>query len=627
MSDAADIRPAEGFGAVPGPGGTRFSVWAPEAAAVDLLLGDGPGARTIPLGRRADGVFAATVPGARAGTRYRFRMAGGEAWPDPASRFQPDGVHGASEVVDPREFRWSDAGWGGVPLGSLVLYELHVGTFTPEGTFAAAAGRLEALADLGVTAVELMPLADFPGARGWGYDGAALFAPARCYGRPDDLRRFVDRAHALGLAVHVDVVYNHFGPDGAYAPAFSGRFFTDRHATPWGRAVNLDGEGSAVARAFFVDNALHWIREYHADGLRLDATHAMADEGARHFLAEIADTVRAAEPARHVQVVAEDARNLDRIVRPAREGGWGLDAVWSDDFHHQVRVALAGDRDGYFADFAGEVADVAATIRRGWFYTGGWSAYAGRPRGTPPDGIPPERFVFFLQNHDQVGNRAFGDRLHATADPAAWRAATVLALLVPQTPLLFMGQEWGASSPFLFFTDHEPGLGRRVTEGRREEFRRFAAFADPAARGRIPDPQSAATFEASRLDWDEREREPHAGLLRLHRELLRLRRRHPALRAGAPFEVASEDGESVTLARGAADARLVIVSRLRGPGPRVTAIPASAGRRAAPGMVLSSEDGRFAADARPAEVVRHGDGWGVRFARPGAVVLDAGADT
>lgn len=507
-----------------------------------------------------------------------------------------------------------------------MLYELHVGTFTPEGTFAAASSRLPHLRDLGVTAVELMPVAEFPGRWNWGYDGAALFAPSHRYGTPDEMRAFVDRAHALGLAVHLDVVYNHFGPDGAYAARFSPFFFSERHRSPWGAGINLDGDRSAEVRAFFIENALHWIHEYHVDGFRLDATHAMVDESPRHFLADLAAAAHGSDSRARPIVVAEDARNLARIVRSESEGGWGLDAVWSDDVHHQLRRMLTGDRDGYFQDFSETAQDLATTLRQGWFFTGQASAYAGRARGTDPSGIPPRRFVIFLQNHDQIGNRAFGDRLHDRADPGSLRAATALLLLAPHTPLLFMGQEWAAGSPFRYFTDHESDLGRKVTEGRRREFQRFAAFADPASAATIPDPQCEETLRASRLAWEERDREPHASVLRYHRALLDLRRRHRgAAGTSVRFDVAAPDASSVCLRLDADGRALLLVVRLFGEGealvPERLASPPAGASRWVP--ALTSEDPPFAPDSRPREVEVRGSEVRVRFHRPGAAVLTA----
>ena len=490
-------------GAWPVSDGVHFRVWAPDAGVVELVFeGEDHGRPGVPLSKSDDGVFVATAPEARAGTRYRYRIDGNGPFPDPASRFQPDGVHGPSEVIDPTAFAWTDAGWGGPAPDALVLYELHVGTFTKAGTFTAATAMLPKLAELGVTAIELMPLGDFPGERGWGYDGVNLYAPARCYGRPDDLRRFVDAAHKLGLAVFVDVVYNHLGPDGNYLSAFSNYYFSTTHQTDWGKGPNFDGERSDQVEDFFVENALHWVHEYHIDGLRLDATHTILDSGERHILELLTDRVHEAgdDLGRRVLVIAEDERNLSTLVKPRSDGGFGMDAVWADDLHHQIRRALTGEKDGYYADYTGTAEAIAETLRKGWFYCGQTSPRKRTPRGTHPAGISPSQFVICIQNHDQIGNRAFGERLNHQIDPAMYRAASALLLTAAQTPLLFMGQEWAASSPFLYFTDHHPELGALVTEGRRREFRHFTAYTDPNIRTRIPDPQATATFWTSKLN-------------------------------------------------------------------------------------------------------------------------------
>ncbi len=606
--NASPWRPT--LGAVAGPSGTRLRVWAPRAGRVEVVLEGGVSVALAPAGA---GYHEALLPGVGAGARYRYRVDGAGPFPDPASRFQPEGVHGPSAVVDPGAFPWSDGGWPGLDPATLVLYELHVGTFSPEGTFAGAEARLPRLRELGVTAVELMPVADFPGRRNWGYDGVSLFAPARCYGEPDDLRRLVDEAHRLGLGVFLDVVYNHLGPAGNYLSAFSPFYFTSRHRTPWGDALDFDGEQSGPVRDFFAENALHWIREYHVDGLRLDATHAIHDGSGRHVLAEIAARVRS-EAGRPALLVAEDERNLAVMVRPAAAGGWGLDGVWADDFHHQVRGRLAGDRDGYFQDFTGSTADLAETLRRGWLYVGQRSQYHGAPRGTDPSGVPPERFVLCVQNHDQVGNRAFGDRLHHGVSPEAWRAAAALLLLAPQTPLLFMGQEWAASTPFRFFTDHEPDLGRLVTEGRRREFARFAAFADPATRERIPDPQAPETFESSRLRWEEAEREPHASVLRLHRALLALRRSELVGRR-ARFAASAAGKDALVLSWG----DLAAAVQLEGGGE--VALPPLG---PSPRLVLSTEEPAHAPDPAPVELEPSRGVPRLRFRRPGAAVVAGG---
>ncbi|VTU01560.1 malto-oligosyltrehalose trehalohydrolase : Malto-oligosyltrehalose trehalohydrolase OS=Singulisphaera acidiphila (strain ATCC BAA-1392 / DSM 18658 / VKM B-2454 / MOB10) GN=Sinac_2834 PE=3 SV=1: CBM_48: Alpha-amylase: DUF3459 [Gemmataceae bacterium] len=603
-------------GAWPEPDGVHFRVWAPEAEAVELVIEGGP--EPVSMRKSRDGVFAATVARARPGTRYKYRIDGRGPFPDPASRFQPDGVHGPSEVIDPAAFAWTDAGWKGPDPDALAIYELHVGTFTPAGTFAAATEALPALADLGVTAVELMPLADFPGERGWGYDGVSLYAPARCYGRPDDLRRFVDAAHRLGLAVLVDAVYNHLGPDGNYLSCFSPYYFSTTHQTDWGTGPNFDGDHSTQVEDFFVENALHWVHEYHVDGFRLDATHAMMDEGERHVLDLLTDRVHEAGDhyGRRTLVIAEDERNLTTLVRPRGAGGFGMDGVWADDLHHQIRRAVAGDKDGYYADYTGSAQDIAETLRKGWFYCGQPSPRRRVPRGTDPAGIAPGRFVVCIQNHDQIGNRAFGERLNHQIDRAAYRAASALLLTAPQTPLLFMGQEWAASSPFLYFTDHHPELGALVTEGRRREFRHFPAFTDPIVRVRIPDPQAAATFLASKLNWGERDREPHAGMLRLYRDLLNLRRTEPALRAGGTHDARAAAEGAVLVRRTArpSGAGLLVVVALA-PGAVVAVNE--------PGwaVVLTTEDDRYAQFPRRPAVTTDAAGTVVHFPCPAAVVF------
>jgi glycogen operon protein len=512
--------------------GTRFRVWAPGHRSVDVVLYGPDAERVVPMQAEGEGYFAAHVPGVGAGARYKLRLDGGDTFPDPASRSQPDGVHEASEVVDPTAFRWTDGAWKGMPLEDMVIYELHVGTVTEEGTFDALVHRLDDLVALGATAIEPMPVCAFPGERNWGYDGVGLYAVTHAYGGPEGLRRLVDAAHARGLAVVLDVVYNHFGPEGNYLPAFTnGKIFTEAHHTPWGAAINYDGEGSRAVRELVILNALHWAHEYHVDGLRLDATHAILDDSPQHLLAELAERVRASLPAdRPFVLIAEDDRNERAVVTPASEGGLGLDGVWADDFHHQVRVRTAGDRESYFADFTGSVRDLAATLRKGWFFEGQLARHRGEERGTPAADIPPRAFVHCIQNHDQVGNRPLGDRLHDVVGLPAYRAASALLLLSPYTPMLWMGQEWAASTPFQYFTDHPEELGKLVTEGRRNEFKSFTAFSDPTNRERIPDPQSPETFRRSVLRWDERTRAPHAGVLELYRVLLRLRRQHPALR-------------------------------------------------------------------------------------------------
>ncbi len=601
--------------------GVRFRVWAPERRRVEVVV-EGEDAASVSLDRDASGYWEGLAPRLGSGALYRYRLDGEGPFPDPASRFQPRGVHGPSQVVDPGTFAWTDGGWSGVALEDAVVYELHVGAFTPRGTFAATAERLAELRDLGVTVVELMPVAAFPGRWSWGYDGVDLFAPGAAYGEPDDLRRLVDRAHALGLGVLLDVVYNHLGPDGAYLGQFSPYYFSDVHQTPWGAAVNLDGRASRPVRELLVENARHWVHEYHLDGLRLDACHALVDDSPRHLLAEMQDRVRRGAAPRRVLMIAEDSRNLVKMVQPEAEGGWGLDAVWADDLHHQLRVALAGDRDGYYRDFTGSLEDLARTLEDGWYYQGQHSGYEGGPRGTDPRSAPPHRFVVCVQNHDQVGNRALGERLHHQIDAACWRAASTLLLLAPETPLLFMGQEWGASSPFLYFTDHEEALGRLVTEGRRKEFAAFAAFAAPASRARIPDPQSPATFERSRLDWTEREREPHGSSLRLYRAVLGLRRerRLGRLERG-DYRVTADDGGLVLEIAPPGTPPTLVVARLGGDGVVGARGPGLAAAGNEWRILLSTETPAFTSDPCPPSLDSSGVPPRVLFRRPGAVVL------
>ena len=523
------------FGAeVLGVEGVRFQLWAPAARRVELSL-ETTG-RFLAMHDTGDGWHRLVTDQAPPGTRYRYRIDEHAVVPDPASRFQPEDVHGPSEVVDPDAFVWTDTAWRAPRWEQMVFYELHVGTFSPDGTFAGVQARLDSLAELGVTAIELMPVADFPGRWNWGYDGALLFAPDSQYGRPDDLKALVDACHARGLAVILDVVYNHFGPEGNYLGLYAPDFFDAGRATPWGAGLDLDGPRSATVRAFFGDNALYWLEEYRRDGLRLDAVHALHDESPTHFLEEIAARVEAGPGThRRVYLVLENDANEARYLRP-RPGGRRLFAgQWNDDIHHALHVIATGEHDGYYADYPDPLASLARCLTAGFDFQGQHSAYRGRPRGESTEGVPLTAFVSFLQNHDQVGNRALGERLSALAPQAAARAVTALILLAPSPPLLFMGQEWEASQPFLFFSDFGPDLAAKVREGRRAEFRRFPAFAEEAARAAIPDPQDRKTMERSRLDWAALVLPEHRAAWEWTRELLHLRRREivPRLGAGA----------------------------------------------------------------------------------------------
>ena len=612
------------LGATAAPAGTRFRALAPVGANLTLVLHDGHAAGTYSMPSGERNVFERFVDGAAAGDRYSYRIDGGDDRPDPGSRFQPDGVHGPSQIIDPSDFDWSDGHWGGRSAGDLVVYELHVGTFSPEGTFAGTTARLPALRDLGITAVQLMPVADFAGARNWGYDGVCLYAPSRTYGRPDDLRRLVDRAHQLGLSVMLDVVYNHLGPEGAYLPEFYPPYFTDRQSTPWGRALNLDDAGSDLVRGFVADNARHWIREYHLDGLRLDATHALIEDDPGAIVRDIVRAARAAT-SRPVFIHAEDHRNLAPVVEDAAEGGWGLDGVWADDFHHVMRRLVAGDEDAYYADFQGTTEELARTIRQGWLFTGQPSVHQGTNRGTDPSRVPMRRFVICLQNHDQVGNRAMGDRLHGSITAEAWRAASVILLTAPMTPLLFMGQEWAAETPFQYFTDLEPGIGRLVTEGRRREFAGFPEFSNEEARVRIPDPQSPSTHAKSHLDWAELREPAHAAVFALYRALLALRLDQPALAASdlTSGDAAAPDDGSLVMRRAEQGKVFWIAARLKGSGP-VDLSPFAEARGDDDGkwtVVLSTEEALFAVHPAPPQIDLQSEGPIVHFSRPGAVIF------
>ncbi len=524
------------FGAQLFDGGTRFRLWAPGAHQVELCLETAGGPRRRPMARVEDGWHELDEPGVGAGTRYRFRIDGRLEVPDPAARFNPADVHGASEVVDPFAFHW-DEGWRGRPWEEAVVYELHVGTYTPQGTHRAVEEHLDHLVQLGVTAIELMPLAEFPGGRNWGYDGVLPFAPDARYGTPDDLKRLVTAAHERGLMVFLDVVYNHFGPEGNYLHAYAGDFFTERHHTAWGAALNFDGERSRWVRAFFVHNALYWLEEYHFDGLRLDAVHAILDDSDRHILREIAAAVHERFGAeRRVHLILENDENQASLLAPAPGSGDGSDGQWADDLHHCLHVLTTGETDGYYADFARDTRRLLGrALAEGFAYQGDPSSYRnGRPRGERSAGLRSTAFIAFLQNHDQVGNRALGERLGKLAAPEPLRAAVAILLLAPQVPLLFMGEEWNSSQPFLFFCDFEPELAAKVREGRGREFGAFSRFGDATARLLIPDPCAEETFARSRIDWQEAQREPHRTWLQLYQQLLALRGREVVPRlAGA----------------------------------------------------------------------------------------------
>jgi len=534
-------------------GTVRFRIWAPAASSVDLRLGTNP-ERELPMPRLDAGWFE-LVTEARAGTEYRFQIDHHQLVPDLASRFQASGVHGPSEVIDPLAFEWRDANWHGRAWDEAVIYELHVGTFTPEGTFAAAEKKLDYLADLGVTAIELMPLASFPGERDWGYDGVLPYAPAACYGRPEDLKRFIDAAHARSLMVFLDVVYNHFGPEGNCLGLYAPQFFTERHHTPWGKAINFDGPCSRTVRDFFIHNALYWLEEYRFDGLRLDAVHAILDDSKPNILTELAETVHMRfENERYVHLVLENAENeASYLQRDNQQRPRLYTAQWNDDIHHALHVLLTGEKDGYYSDYANNPAwHLGRCLSEGFSYQSERSAFGGgAKRGELSRDLPPDAFVSFLQNHDQIGNRALGERITTLCDPDALKTAMSILLLAPSPPLIFMGEEFGATTPFLFFCDFGPELAQKVRDGRRAEFARFEQFNSPEAQAKIPDPNRAETFLRSKLDWKSLGHSPHREWLDFYREVLRCRREKivPLIKniavGRARFEVLREDAVRV----------------------------------------------------------------------------------
>lgn len=508
-------------------GGIHFRVWAPKRRVLSVVLFHDEGHHTnLPLEREEGGYFSGFLSEGVAGQRYSFRADDDDYnYPDPASCFQPLGVHGPSEVIDGSGFEWSDSDWQGVTLPGQVIYELHVGTWTPEGTWQAALEKLPHLVELGVTLVEVMPVAEFHGEFGWGYDGVCWYAPTHLYGRPDDFRKFVDRAHQLGLGVLLDVVYNHLGPTGNYTGAFSPYYVSRKHNTDWGDGINFDGKHSRPVREFVLSNVKYWIEEFHLDGLRLDAIQAIVDDSPKHILAELGEVARAAAGQRQILIFAEDEHQRSRDVRPIGEGGFGLDGMWNDDFHHACRVAATGHAEFYYADFTGSPQEILSATRYGFLYQGQWNQRQGQHRGTPSWDIPAPHFVNALQNHDQVANSTHGHRGHQLTSPGRWRALTALQLLAPGTPLLFMGQEFMSSKPFLYFADHEVEIAELVRQGRWAFLRGFPRSAGAAVDSALVDPVSRATFEASKLDWEELETHQQAWLL--HKDLLKLRRSDP----------------------------------------------------------------------------------------------------
>jgi len=511
-------------------------VWAPRRRRVAVVLEEGGARRVVDLRAEGTGYFAGRVEGARRGSLYRFRLDDDERlYPDPASRFQPAGPHGPSQVVDPARFAWSDAEWRGAHLVGQVIYEMHVGTFTREGSWAAAAREIRELGALGISCIEMMPVAEFAGRFGWGYDGVDWFAPSRLYGEPDDLRRFVDEAHRHKIAVILDVVYNHVGPDGNYLRQFSPNYFTDRHETEWGEAINFDGPGSGPVRELVLANARYWIDEFHMDGLRLDATQSIFDDSAEHILVGIGREVRAAARGRATMVVAENEAQEARLVRPLTRGGYGLDGLWNDDLHHSAMVALTGKAEAYYSDHRGAPQEFISAVKYGYLFQGQRYKWQRRRRGTPALDVPPPAFVTFIQNHDQVANSVRGERVHALTSPGRVRAMTAFLLLAPGTPMLFQGQEFAASAPFLYFADHEPELAEKVRKGRAAFLAQFASLASRQSAALLTDPCDLQTFVRCKLDLDEREE--HTSVYALHRDLIHLRRADPVFGALSPRTV------------------------------------------------------------------------------------------
>lgn len=505
------------FGPEITPNGIRFRLWAPFQSDVALAI---DGERTFKMVGSTDGWHHCEVDGARPGAAYSFILQDGLAVPDPASRFQPRDVHGPSEVIDPDAYRWKTAGWNGRGFDDLVLYELHLGAFTREGTFTAAIDRLDHLSSLGVTAIQIMPVADFPGRRNWGYDGVLPYAPDGSYGRPEEFKRLIDEAHVRGICVFLDVVYNHFGPDGNYLPIYA-PLFTDKHKTPWGSAINYDGDRSHLVREFIIQNAIYWITEFRLDGLRLDAVHAIKDGSGEHLLHELARRVKAAAGGRPVHLIVENENNDGNLLARDGQGQPRLfSAQWNDDIHHVLHVAATGESFGYYSDYLDANAKLGRALAEGFVFQGEHMPYRGEERGTPSGHLPPSAFISFIQNHDQIGNRALGDRMVAGRPENVLFAIAAIYLLSPHVPMIFMGEEWGAREPFPYFCDFNEDLNEKVRRGRREELSRLPGFdADD-----LPDPTDEATFLSAKLDWTKRETEDARRWLLFYKELLSIRR-------------------------------------------------------------------------------------------------------
>ena len=510
-------------------GGIHFRVWAPKVRSVQLVM-EGDAEVALSEESHNQGIFSGFVANANHSTRYRFRLGeGSELFPDPASRFQPEGPHGPSQVVDPGSYQWGDLHWRGCEPEGQIIYEMHIGTFSRSGTWTGAMELLPVLADLGVTVLELMPVADFTGRFGWGYDGVDLFAPTRLYGTPDEMRAFVDRAHSLNLGVILDVVYNHLGPDGNFLASFADEYFTDRYANDWGQAINFDGDDARHVREFFIGNAKYWIDEFHLDGLRLDATQSIFDATPSNVIAQIVETARQAANGRSIIIVAENEPQETRLVRPASDGGYDVDMLWNDDFHHAAMVVMSAHNEAYYSDYLGTPQEFISAAKWGYLYQGQRYKWQNQRRGTPTSGLTPASFVHFLQNHDQIANSARGLRCHQLTSPGRLRAMTALSLLMPGTPMLFQGQEFAASTPFLYFADHNPELRSAVLKGRAEFLAQFPSLSSPEALAQLSDPGDPETFERCKLDFAERDH--HADVYAFHRDLIQMRRNDPVLRS------------------------------------------------------------------------------------------------
>jgi maltooligosyltrehalose trehalohydrolase len=591
-------------------GGVEFRVWAPRREGVEVVLEGGPGAgTTVALEPEANGYFSAVVPSAADGTLYRFRLDEADLVPDVAARFQPEGPHGPSQVVDPRNREWTDGDWTGPDLSRPVIYEMHVGTFTREGTWRAAMRRLTHLGDLGVNIIEIMPIADFPGRFGWGYDGVCLYAPTRLYGGPADLSAFIDRAHSLGIGVILDVVYNHFGPDGAYHSLYSDAYFSSTHITEWGAALNFDGPDSAPVREFVTENAAYWIREYHFDGLRADATQSIFDDSTPHILTDVAAGARAAAGDRRIFIAAENEPQHAQLVRPVEEGGYGLDALWNDDFHHSARVAATGRTEAYFSDYRGTPQELISALRWGYLYQGQFYEWQEQRRGRAALDLQPRHFIHYLQNHDQVANSGSGHRLSQLTSPAQLRALTALLLLGGASPLLFQGQEFAASAPFLYFADHNPELAARVRAGRKEFLAQFPSLATADAQRELDPPDDPATFEHCKLNWAELDK--HEPVYRMHRDLIALSRADLTLsrreRERVQGAVLTTDSFLLRVFGDNADDRLLIFNL----GRQISYSPAPEPLLAPPDgcvwqLLWSSEDVCYGGAGTPAVETEHG---------------------